>query len=112
MSEWRYFSFREIREAGSHAAAGGVAVHHTGFPFRRWRFTAHLFAADTEALLAAIRKTGANPKWIQYPGTPREHFDLMGGPLERAMALCGRKGYDPTTLEAEDERDAEVHRGG
>ena len=99
MSEWRYFSFGEIREAEAHAKAGGIAVHHTGFPFRKWRFTAHLFAQDTVALRQAIRKTGADPKWIQYPGTKREHFDLMGGPLQAAMRFCGRAGYDPTAEE-------------
>lgn len=97
--EWRYFSMMQLREAQVHAKAGGIAVHHTGFPFRRWLFTAHLFAKDNVTLRQAIRRTGANEKWIQYPGTPDEHFDLMGGPLERAMRLCGRAGYDPTAQE-------------
>jgi hypothetical protein len=96
MSEWRYFQMMELREAYAHVATGGVAVHHTGFPFRRYRFTAHLFAPSTEQLLQAIRRTGANPKWLQYPGTKNEHFDLMGGPLAVAMRLCGRADYDPT----------------
>ena len=103
MSEWRYFSMMELHEARAHARAGGIAVHHTGFPFRKWPFTAHLFAQDNASLVAAIRRTGANPKWIQYPGTEDEHFDLMGGPLERAMAVCGRAGYAPTAEDYSDE---------
>lgn len=102
VGEWRYFEMMELREAKAHAAAGGIAVHHTGFPFRHWRFTAHLLAQDQEALLAAVRSVGADPKWIQYPGTDREHYDLMGGPLSRAMHLCGRPGHDPTAEEVDD----------
>lgn len=93
---WRYFELMELREALAHAAAGGIAVHHTGMPFRKWPFTAHLFAPDTDALLDAVRSVGADPKWLQDAGTEDEHYDLMGGPLARAMRRCGRAGYDPT----------------
>lgn len=86
--EWRYFPFSEVAAAREHAAAGGVAVHHTGMPFRRWGFTCHLFARDEAALRAAARKIQVNQRWLQHPGTPRAHFDVFGRPLEDALALC------------------------
>lgn len=85
---WRFFRFGEIHEAEEWARNGGLAVHDTGFPFRHYKLTAHLFAASTRQLVEGVRIVGANPKWLQYPGTKREHFDLMGVPLDRAVRLC------------------------
>ncbi len=36
----------------------------------------HLIADTTEELLAMVDKIGVNRKWIQYPGTYNEHFDI------------------------------------
>jgi hypothetical protein len=45
----------------------------------------HLMADSHEELMAAAAKLRLNPKWIQYPGTPKEHFDLTSG--KRAQAI-------------------------
>lgn len=45
----------------------------------------HMLADTTEELLAMADKLGAAHKYIQNPGTPKEHFDI---PLERrALAV-------------------------
>lgn len=36
----------------------------------------HMLADTTDELLAMADKIGVNRKWIQSPGTPREHFDI------------------------------------
>ncbi len=36
----------------------------------------HLFADTTEELLDMVDKIGVQRKWIQHPGTYREHFDI------------------------------------
>lgn len=36
----------------------------------------HMLADTTEELLAMADKIGVARKWIQYPGTHREHFDI------------------------------------
>lgn len=36
----------------------------------------HMIADSTEELLAMADKIGVNRKWIQHPGTFKEHFDI------------------------------------
>lgn len=36
----------------------------------------HMMADTTEELLAMADTIGVNRKWIQYPNTPKEHFDV------------------------------------
>ncbi len=36
----------------------------------------HLLADTTEELMAMADRIGVNRKWIQFPGTWREHFDV------------------------------------
>lgn len=36
----------------------------------------HLMADTTEELLEMVDKIGVQRKWIQYPGDPKEHFDI------------------------------------
>lgn len=45
----------------------------------------HLIADTTEELLAMVDKIGVQRKWIQYPGTSREHFDIAMGKRELAI---------------------------
>jgi hypothetical protein len=36
----------------------------------------HLLADTHEELLAMVDTIGVKRRWIQYPGTPKEHFDI------------------------------------
>ena len=36
----------------------------------------HMIADTTDELLAMVDQIGINQKWIQYPGKPKEHFDI------------------------------------
>lgn len=36
----------------------------------------HMIADSTKELLQMADTIGVKRKWIQYPGTPREHFDI------------------------------------
>jgi len=54
--------------------------------------TAHLVsdlpgAEGTAELLAFGRRLDLRPSWLQHAGTPREHFDLMGGRCDLAMTM-------------------------
>jgi hypothetical protein len=54
------------------------------------RFTArwsHLFADTHEELVAFAAELGSRPEWIQHEGTHREHFDVVDGRRQRAIAL-------------------------
>ena len=91
-AEWKFFKFREIEEALLHAKNGGIAIHDTGFSFRHWKLTAHIFAQNTEDLKRAIIRMGGRTKWIQYPGNPkREHWDAFGKPLENGLSYVTNK---------------------
>lgn len=45
----------------------------------------HMIADSTEELLAMVDKIGVARKWIQYPGTWKEHFDIAKS--KRQLAL-------------------------
>lgn len=45
----------------------------------------HMLADTTEELLAMADTIGVARKWIQYPGLPREHFDIALS--KRALAV-------------------------
>ena len=85
MSEWRYFTSREVREARAWAVRGGIAVHENIWR-SRGRRTCHLLAQDEATLIAAATTVGCGEWWIQRTRTL--HFDLVGGCLERALARC------------------------
>lgn len=45
----------------------------------------HLMADSTEELLDMVDKIGVKRKWIQYPGTSREHFDICLSKRKKAI---------------------------
>lgn len=47
----------------------------------------HLFADSQEELLEFVDKIGVQRKWIQYPGTLREHFDICSSKRLKALSL-------------------------
>jgi hypothetical protein len=97
----RVFSCMEIHEAEAYAAQGGQAVHlHQiiGDPARapqcfvralaRGEYLAHLFDQDEKRLISTARKLGVRVVVVEHRGQPGQHVDLMGRPLQRALALC------------------------
>lgn len=76
--------------------------------FRRMKMS-HMVADTTEELLAMADAIGVNRRWIQYPGTEDEHFDIAmakralavkNGAVEITMRECaffvrGRKELNP-----------------
>lgn len=92
----RTFQQREIREAIMHAAEGGQALHlHVfitpGCPrcFKRdveaGKQIAHLFDHDLKRLVATVKRLGVRVVRVERMGTPRQHVDLCGRPLEKAL---------------------------
>jgi hypothetical protein len=54
----------------------------------------HMAADTTAELLAMVDKIGVARRWIQYPGTDREHFDIAVS--KRALAVAA--GAIETTM--------------
>ncbi len=105
----KLFTAMQIREAIAFAKAGGQALHvwqpmagvnhffwdesaapecfrkaaRSGKPF------AHLFDQDVERLRDTARTLGVNVIKVDRPGEDRQHVDLCGRPLDRAIALVG-----------------------
>lgn len=52
-----------------------VYVDGMQVPFGRM-IMCHMMADTTKELIEMADKIGVNRKWIQYPGTPKEHFDI------------------------------------
>jgi len=45
----------------------------------------HMIADSHEELMAMVDSIGVDRKWIQYPGTHREHFDIALGKRKLAV---------------------------
>lgn len=54
----------------------------------------HLIADTREELISMCTKIGVQAKWIQYPGTYKEHFDIAKS--KRAFAILN--GAVPITM--------------
>lgn len=52
--------------------------------FGRMRMS-HMMADTTEELLAMADTIGVDRRWIQYPGTEEEHFDIAMSKRKRAV---------------------------
>jgi hypothetical protein len=51
----------------------------------------HMMADTTEELLAMADKIGVQRKWIQYPGTSKEHFDICISKKKKAIAFGAKE---------------------
>lgn len=92
----KLFQERELREAYDHAMQGGMSLHLIGGQyaylrkdtpscFKGRRQIAHLFDQNAARLAKYARGIGVRVIRIEHPGTHRQHLDLCGKPLERAM---------------------------
>lgn len=94
----KLFPTMQIREAREYAAVGGQALHMMtgqwakgwGGPqcFRQADEFAHLFDQDVPRLKATARRLGVRVIVVSRPGTPGQHIDLCGKPLQRAKGEC------------------------
>ena len=87
------FQERQLMEAYTYAKEGGQALHlfsdpgvYPGAPncFKRSREAAHLFDYNTGRLIATARRLGVRVIKIGRKGSPGQHIDLCGRPLQRA----------------------------
>lgn len=62
-----------------------VYIDNYNAPFRGMTMC-HMVADTTEELLAMVDTIGVNRKWIQYPGTYNEHFDICLTKKKLALA--------------------------
>lgn len=62
-----------------------VYVDDMRAPFGRL-IMCHMVADTSAELLEMARKIGVQIKWIQYPGTAREHFDIALSKRSLAVA--------------------------
>lgn len=56
----------------------------TGIRYGRMKMS-HLVADTTNELLDMVDKIGVQRKWIQYPGTGKEHFDICLSARKKAI---------------------------
>lgn len=53
--------------------------------FRPGRLFTHLMADTEQELIDYAESLGMRPEWLQYSGTYRAHFDVMGTKLKAVM---------------------------
>jgi len=93
------FDEREIREAVQYAENGGQALHchqilTPGAPgcfvrdVNAGKDIGHLFDLDLERLEKTARRLGVRVIVIDRADTSRQHLDLCGRPMERAIEKC------------------------
>lgn len=70
----------------------------------------HMMADTSDELHAMADAIGVNRKWCQYPGTPKEHYDIGKG--KRALAVArGAKEITWRQMGALWKAKREAHRG-
>jgi hypothetical protein len=100
----KVFQMRELKEAVEYAKQGGQALHvwnpsvlgppeeifpHAPKVFLRNKSQwAHLFDQDLGRLKKICRKLGVNKMKPERVGTDKQHIDLCGKPLERAIKMA------------------------
>lgn len=67
-----------------------VYVDDMRAPFRGMKMC-HMIADTHDELVAMAKKIDVNRKWIQYPGTPREHFDICLSKRRLAVQLGAKE---------------------
>ena len=91
------FSARELWEAIEHAVQGNQALHLHSIltadapscfvaAVNRGEPIAHLFDQKVERLTATARRLGVRVIVIEHQNTDRQHIDLCGAPLRKAIA--------------------------
>lgn len=95
----KVFQQREIREAILFSESGGQALHmmdgsyaylraDTPNCFKGRGQIAHLFDRDRARLIGKAKKLGVRIIKVERDGTLKQHIDLCGAPLQRALKEC------------------------
>lgn len=97
----KVFKQMEVTEAKAHAMAGGQALHLHRIivdekkaprcfvnAVKRGEDIAHLFDQDYLRLMKTARSLGVKVILVEHKGTPRQHIDLCGKPLEKARGMA------------------------
>lgn len=82
-----------LRAAIQEAANGGQGLMvHAPIPvmsapecFKRAKLWGKLYDQNAKRLVETAQSLGVNVRVLHHLGTPRQHIDLCGGPLMRAM---------------------------
>lgn len=64
----------------------GVYIDDMEWPFGRMKMN-HMIADTTDELNQMADKIEVARKWIQYPGTPKEHYDISLSKRRLAIQL-------------------------
>lgn len=73
-----------------------VYIDQVNLPFRGMTMN-HMVADTREELLAMADKIGVSRRWIQYPNTNREHFDICLTKKAKAL-MYGAKEVGNTEM--------------
>ncbi len=93
----RLFDERNLFRAYRYAEQGGQALHlfenpgiYPGAPqvFKKSKKAGHLFDRDMIRLIATARMLGLKVIKVHRKGTKKQHIDLCGRPLLRAIVRC------------------------
>lgn len=63
-----------------------VYVDDMEMPYKGMKMS-HMIADTTEELLSMVDKIGVQRKWIQFPNTYKEHFDICIAKKIKAVEL-------------------------
>jgi len=87
-----YSKRRDLKKAIADSVAGGQALFThlwttvTGpDAYKGTKLVGKLFDQDRERLITAAQDFGETVIVVHRLGTPKQHIDLVGGPLERAI---------------------------
>lgn len=67
-----------------------VYIDNYNAPYGRMKMC-HLIADTTEELLQMVDKIGVQRKWIQYPNTYNEHFDICLSKKQKAIEFGAKE---------------------
>lgn len=87
------FTAKQLHLAMGYAMGGGIAIHtYNALPmkraplcFKRSKGWAHLFDQDKDRLISVARAFGVRVVKVHHEGTEKQHIDLCGVPLGKAL---------------------------
>lgn len=97
MCKMKLFEERQIFKAYAYAAEGGQSLHlfsgpgiYPGAPqcFKGTDQAAHLFDQDIQRLIITAEKLGVRAIKVSGKWTKKQHVDLCGQPLQKAIKQC------------------------